>query len=61
MFISTARLPAPNRLLCLEPTMPLKAGDLAPDCTFLRADGSEVRLSAWAGRPVILIFLRHVA
>jgi peroxiredoxin len=41
--------------------MTLKPGDPAPDCTFLRADETEVRLSAWAGRPLVLIFLRHVA
>jgi hypothetical protein len=28
---------------------------------FYRADGSSVKLSEWAGRPVLLIFLRHLA
>jgi hypothetical protein len=33
----------------------------APACTFLRPDGSAVPLSAFAGRPLVLIFLRHLA
>jgi hypothetical protein len=41
--------------------MPLNEGDRVPECRFLQADGTEIRLSAWAGRPLILIFLRHVA
>jgi hypothetical protein len=36
--------------------------DLAPDLTFLRPDGSPVRLSAFLDREfLLLIFLRHLA
>ncbi|MCX7700644.1 MAG: hypothetical protein N2039_07180 [Gemmataceae bacterium] len=31
------------------------------DLQFLRADGSICRLTEFAGRPVLLIFLRHLA
>jgi hypothetical protein len=30
------------------------------DLSFLRPDGSEVRLSAFRGRPLLVIFLRHL-
>lgn len=38
------------------------AGDTAPDLTFLRPDGSSVRLSEF-GTPqfLLLVFLRHLA
>jgi hypothetical protein len=29
--------------------------------TFLRPDGTPVRLAEFAGRPLVLIFLRHLA
>jgi len=37
-------------------------GDLAPDLTFRRPDGTPVRLSAFLDRDfLLLIFLRHLA
>ena len=33
----------------------------ATDCDFTRLDGSHVKLSEFAGRPLLLIFLRHLA
>jgi peroxiredoxin len=39
----------------------MKFGDIVPDCTFLRLDGSEARLSEFTGQPLLLIFLRHLA
>ena len=41
--------------------MPLQPGDLVPDQAFLRPDGTTVSLSAFAGRTVVLVFLRHLA
>lgn len=41
--------------------MALKLGDPAPDCTFYRSDGSTARLSDFQGKPLVLIFLRHLA
>jgi peroxiredoxin len=36
-------------------------GDTAPDLTFLRPDGSPVRLSAFLDREFLLVvFLRHL-
>ncbi len=40
--------------------MPLKLGEEVPDCTFLRADGAAVRLSDFQGKPLVVIFLRHL-
>jgi len=38
------------------------AGDAAPDLTFLRPDGSPVRLSSFLDRDfLLLVFLRHLA
>jgi peroxiredoxin len=34
---------------------------LAPDCIFTRTDGSTVRLSDFEGKPLLLVFLRHLA
>jgi peroxiredoxin len=36
-------------------------GDAAPDLTFLRPDGTPVRLSAFLDRDFLLVFLRHLA
>lgn len=44
-----------------DESMSLMFHDLAPDCTFLRTDGTSVRLSDFLGKPVVLIFLRHLA
>ncbi len=41
--------------------MSLKVGDPAPDCTFLRPDGTPLPLASFAGRTVVLVFLRHLA
>ncbi len=30
------------------------------DLTFVQADGQPIRLKALAGRPLLLIFLRHL-
>jgi peroxiredoxin len=38
-----------------------KSGDLVGDLTFLRSDGSTVSLSSFRGRPLLLVFLRHMA
>jgi peroxiredoxin len=39
----------------------LEVGDTVPDFTFLRPDGSPLRLAEVPGRPLLLIFLRHLA
>jgi hypothetical protein len=39
----------------------MKTHDIVPDQTFLRPDGSEVRLSAFDANALVLIFLRHLA
>ena len=36
-------------------------GDLAPDLVFLKPDGAEVPLRQFRGKPLLLIFLRHLA
>ena len=41
--------------------MTLQLGDRVNDLTFLRPDGSSVALSAFVGRPLLLVFLRHLA
>ena len=41
--------------------MAAQAGDAVGDFTFLRPDGTAVALSAFRGRPLLLIFLRHLA
>jgi peroxiredoxin len=40
--------------------MSRQPGDYAGDLTLLRPDGSPLALSEFAGRPVVLIFLRHL-
>jgi hypothetical protein len=42
-------------------SMVLQPGDRVADLTFLRPDGTAVRLSEFAARALILIFLRHLA
>jgi hypothetical protein len=39
----------------------LKIGDRVGDLAFVQPDGSAVPLAAFAGRPLLLIFLRHLA
>jgi peroxiredoxin len=41
--------------------MALKNGDLVQDLTFAQPDGSVITLAAFVGKPLLLIFLRHVA
>ena len=41
--------------------MSLQVGELVPNCTFLRPDETEVRLSGFEGKPLVVIFLRHLA
>ncbi len=39
---------------------PVEVGDRAPDIDLPAADGSRWRLSSARGRPVVLIFHRHL-
>jgi hypothetical protein len=39
----------------------MTAGDVLPDLTLLRPDGTPVRLSELLSGPTLLIFLRHLA
>ncbi len=41
--------------------MALRVGDPVPDFTFLRPDGTPLRLAEIEARPLLLIFLRHLA
>jgi peroxiredoxin len=41
--------------------MTLRIGDRTGDVTFLQADGGSLQLSAFAGKTLLLIFLRHLA
>jgi hypothetical protein len=41
--------------------MALKLGDIVPDFIFLRPDGAPLRLADVPTRPLLLIFLRHLA
>jgi len=36
-------------------------GDRVPDLTFLRPDGSPAPLRDFLGKPLLVIFLRHLA
>jgi peroxiredoxin len=38
----------------------VQPGDLVGDFPLLRPDGTPVTLSAFRGRPLLLIFLRHL-
>jgi hypothetical protein len=41
--------------------MTLRMGDAVPDLALVRPDGKVVPLAALAGRPLLLVFLRHLA
>jgi peroxiredoxin len=41
--------------------MTFHPGDSVGDLTLVYPDGSPVTLSAFAGKPLLLIFLRHLA
>ncbi len=41
--------------------MTLRIGDRVSDLAFVQADGDSVTLQAFAGKPLLLIFLRHLA
>lgn len=47
------------RGMALSPSA-LRAGDRAPDFTLEAVGGGHVSLRDFAGRPVLLIFLRHL-
>jgi hypothetical protein len=40
--------------------MSLRVGEHPGDLYFIRPDGSPVSISAFLGRPLVLIFLRHL-
>jgi peroxiredoxin len=40
--------------------MTLTIGARVPELTFTAADGRPVALSAFLGRPLVVIFLRHL-
>ena len=42
-------------------TVTLKIGDVLEDLTFAQPDGSAITLAAFGGKPLLLIFLRHLA
>jgi hypothetical protein len=39
----------------------LRIGDRVGGLTFVQPDGSVITLAAFAGRPLLVIFLRHLA
>lgn len=41
--------------------MPIALGEPVGDLTFLQPDGTPVELRAFLGKPLLLIFLRHLA
>lgn len=43
-----------------EEPVALRIGDEVGNLVFLRPDGGTVALSAFTGRPLLLIFLRHL-
>jgi peroxiredoxin len=43
-----------------ERTVTLKMGDRVSDFTFVQRDGKALTLATFAGRPLLLIFLRHL-
>ena len=40
--------------------MTLSIGARVPDLTLTRADGQPVALASFLGRPLVVIFLRHL-
>ena len=42
-------------------TVPLKSGDLVENLALVKPDGSVVTFAAFKGKPLLLIFLRHLA
>ena len=38
-----------------------KLGDVIPDLSFLRPDGSTVHLADFSAKALVVIFLRHLA
>ena len=51
----------PNSKIQRSNAVALRIGDRISDLAFLRADSSVVTVAAFAGRPLVLIFLRHLA
>lgn len=41
--------------------MAYRIGDRVDDFTFEKPDGSPLSLRSFAGKPLVLIFLRHLA
>jgi peroxiredoxin len=41
--------------------MSVQPGEPAPDVTFVGTDGGSVPLAAFRGKPLVLVFLRHLA
>jgi peroxiredoxin len=41
--------------------MTLRIGDQVGDVELLRPDGTPVGLSEFTGRPLVVVFLRHLA
>jgi peroxiredoxin len=41
--------------------MPPAMGQIVDDFTFRRGDGALVRISDFGGKPLLLVFLRHLA
>ncbi len=39
----------------------MKIGEAAGDYPFVKPDGTQVHLREFTGRPLLLIFLRHLA
>jgi peroxiredoxin len=40
--------------------MPLALGEPVGDFTFLKADGTPIELRSFLGKPLLVIFLRHL-
>ena len=41
--------------------MAIQIGEPVGDFTFLQADGTPIELRSFVGKPLLLIFLRHLA
>ena len=41
--------------------MNMNIGDVVPDLTFVKPDGSARALADFAGRRLLIVFLRHLA